>query len=171
MLPRVSTTISLRLGPSSLRSAWSTSEPSGSWRSSRLSGPATTSSRPSGSQSIENGMVVGTVAITSALPSRSTARICCAPQLDSHSRPSRQRADSPIFNPVSRTSVIVVTPQHRREPCHHRYERRPPGSTPTQRNLPGNAHEPPVTVGSRSAFPCLYPSGGEAEPTPRDRDG
>jgi hypothetical protein len=30
--------------------------------------------------------------------------------LDSHSRPSRQRADSPIFNPVSSTSVIVATP-------------------------------------------------------------
>jgi hypothetical protein len=36
--------------------------------------------------------------------------------LDSHSRPSCQRADSPIFNPVSMTSVIVVAPQHRRDP-------------------------------------------------------
>ena len=75
-------------------------------------------------------MVLGAVAITSALPSRSTARICCAPQLASHSRLSCQRADSPIFNPVSRTSVIVVTSQHCRGPCHHRHERQPSGSTP-----------------------------------------
>src|SRR4029453_12942620 len=127
MLPRPSTTISLRFASSPLRSTWSTSEPSGSWRSSRPSGPETTTSRPSGSQSIENGMVVGTVAITSALPSRSTARISCAPQLDSHSRPSCQRADSAIFNPVNRTSVIVVTPQQRREPLS------PPTGTATAR--------------------------------------
>src|SRR5215211_872703 len=116
MLPRPSTTSSLRLARSSPRSAWSTREPSGSWRSSRPSGPATTSSRPSGSQPIENGMVVGTVAITSAWPPGSTARTSCAPQLDSHRRPSCQRADSPIFSPVSRTSVIAVTPRCRREP-------------------------------------------------------
>ena len=83
---------------------------------------------PVGSQSIENGMVVGTVAITSALPSRS-ARICRVPQLDSHSRPSCQRADSPIFNPVSRISDIRALLGVDGN-LHHRHERQPAGSTP-----------------------------------------
>src|SRR5829696_3093791 len=84
-------------------SAWVDSEPSGSPRRSRASWPATTSRLPSGSQSMQNGTVVGTRTITSLLPSRSTARISCVPQLENQSRYSCQRGDSPIARPPSKT--------------------------------------------------------------------
>src|SRR3954467_7241055 len=100
-LPRASTTISLNAVPASpLRSAYSA--PSAS---SRRSCPDTTRSRSrpeasrplrSGSQSIENGIVVSTRATTSAAPAESTASTSPAPQWQNHSRPSRQRGDSPI---------------------------------------------------------------------------
>ena len=61
MWPRPSTTISFQgLSDSGRSSAWVTSDPSGSRRRSTPSWPETTSRRPSGSQSIENGIVVGT---------------------------------------------------------------------------------------------------------------
>src|SRR5437763_4550324 len=88
------------------RSACVTNEPSGSWRSSSPSGPETTISRPSGSQSKQNANAVGTWAMTALFPSASTATISCVPQLPNHRRPSCQRGDSPIARPVSRMSVI-----------------------------------------------------------------
>src|SRR5262245_5623672 len=61
------------------RSAWVTSDPSGSRRKRRPSRPETISRRPSGSQSIENGKSNSVCTTTSRLPSRSTATISCAP--------------------------------------------------------------------------------------------
>ena len=86
--------------PRPLRSAWVTSEPSGSRRRTAPPRPDTTSSRPSGSQSMQNGKVDGTRAMTSLSPSRSTAMISCAPQSENHSRPSCQRGDSPNARPL-----------------------------------------------------------------------
>jgi hypothetical protein len=59
----------------------------------------TINSRPSGSQSIENGNE-GTRAISSLSPSGSTAISCSAPQSVNHNRPSCQRGHSPNEIPV-----------------------------------------------------------------------
>src|SRR3954454_2383435 len=114
-LPRPSTTISLRAaagrGPRSARVA---SDPAASWRSRSESGPAVTSKRSSASQSIENGSLVGTRAITSGRPSPPTARTSCAPQSHSHRRPSCQRGDSPNASPSTRTSGLGIPQRARR---------------------------------------------------------
>src|SRR5437660_11580405 len=60
------------------------------------------SRHPSGNQSIQNGIVVGTRTMTSLFPSRSTATTSCLPQLENHRRPSCQRGDSPNPRPVNR---------------------------------------------------------------------
>src|SRR4051812_6942538 len=101
MLPRGSTAISFQpWSATPVRSAWRTIVPSGSWRSS--SGPVV-SSRPSGSQSIDQPSCGGPGAITSLRPSMSTATTSSAPQWANQSRPSCQRADSTIASPSSRT--------------------------------------------------------------------
>src|SRR5918993_3176322 len=75
------------------------------------SGPATNpagvvaTSRPSGSQSIENGSP-STRATTSRFPSASKTSTSPASQSHIQNRPSCQRGDSPIWIPVAKTSVI-----------------------------------------------------------------
>src|SRR5271155_2344974 len=60
--------------------------------------------RPSCSQSTLNGRdAVGADKTTSLPPSGSTATISCAPQLQTHRRPSHQRGDSGNARPLNRT--------------------------------------------------------------------
>src|SRR6266496_5518922 len=54
--------------------------------------PRDTNSRPSCSQSIQNGMVVGTRTMISLLPSRSTATTSCMPQLENQGGPRANAA-------------------------------------------------------------------------------
>src|SRR6266536_3391642 len=131
MLPRPSTTISL-----ACCSARMVIDPSGSWR--RSLSPVT-SSRPSGSQSIEYpfGWLSGSlVNITSGLPSRPTATTCRSILLQNHSRPLRHRGDSGIPRPLSRTFGLGMTSPRFIRPrraqarlLHLLYERPPSRST------------------------------------------
>jgi hypothetical protein len=95
--PAASTTISLKGCPVA---------PYGS-----KSGPATiprgvlATSRPSGSQSIENGSP-STRATTSRFPSASKTSTSPASQSHIQNRPSCHRGDSPIWIPVANTSVM-----------------------------------------------------------------
>jgi hypothetical protein len=108
-VPSAATTISLRISARAPRSAWVTSEPSGSRRSSVASGPETSSIRPSGNQSIDSGTVLaGSCATTSDWPSASTASTSPTPQFANQKRSSCQRADSPNARPVSRTSGLTT---------------------------------------------------------------
>src|SRR5581483_1371741 len=85
-----------------LKSAWVTSSPPDSRRSSSPSRDETSSSCPVGNQSKHRGNEGKlTVTMTSRLPSRLTASISCAPQSATHRRPSRQRGDSPKARPVN----------------------------------------------------------------------
>src|SRR5215217_1015591 len=84
-----------------LRSVWVTSDPSCSRRSRSRSLAETTSRRPSGRKSMQNGNE-GMRTMTSLLPSRSTAMISCAPQSENQRRSSCQRGDSPNAMPVIR---------------------------------------------------------------------
>src|SRR5205807_2635797 len=93
-----------------LKSAWVTSSPPDSLRSSSPWREETSSKRPSGSQSKHMGKDEKlTLTMTSLLPSRLTTRISCAPQSATHRRPSCHRGDSPNARPVNRvcTSGIV----------------------------------------------------------------
>src|SRR5262245_60702102 len=77
-----------------------------------------TNSRPSPSQSIENGSP-STRVITSPLPSASNANTSPAIQSHIQNRPSCHRGDSPMCSPVAKSSVIAVetptsTETHRR---------------------------------------------------------
>jgi hypothetical protein len=95
LLPRPSTTSSLRPASRARRSAWSTRDPSGSWRSRRPWGPATTSRRrPAATRSTTAGWSAPWPAPRRRRRGR-PARTCCVPQLASHSRPSRHRPDAP----------------------------------------------------------------------------
>src|SRR4051794_15547817 len=103
--PRPSTTMSFQGGAATPdRSAYGSSGPNGSPASSRASCPATTSSRPSGRKSKQNGSA-GIVAATSFAPSAPTARIDPAPQSETYSRPSCHRGDSPIAMPSVSSSI------------------------------------------------------------------
>src|SRR6266568_1937171 len=84
-----------------VRSAWVTSEPPGSMRRRSPLREETMSMRPSGSQPVPMGMA-GTRAMTSLLPSRSTATTSPAPMSENHRRSSCQRGDSPNARPVIR---------------------------------------------------------------------
>src|SRR5215217_5458856 len=90
-----------------LRSAWVTSDPSGSRRSRSRSLAETISSRPSGRKSMQNGND-STRRMTSLLPSRSTAMISWAPQSENQSRLSCQRGDSPNTMSVIRVCSSVI---------------------------------------------------------------
>src|SRR5437879_5359379 len=86
-----------------LKSAWVTSSPLDSMRSTSPSRDETRRNCPLGNQSkhIGNDGKL-TLTMTSLLPSRLTARISCAPQSATHRRPSCQRGDSPNARPVNR---------------------------------------------------------------------
>ncbi len=84
------------------------------------SGPTTTpcavayTSRPSGSQSTENGSP-SMRRTTSVRPSASTVSTSPASQSHSHSRSSCHRGDSPIANPLASTRAVMPY----RPPCRH----------------------------------------------------
>src|SRR5215471_10910562 len=93
-----------------LKSAWVTSSPPDSMRSSRPSRDETSSNCPLGNQSKHMGNDGKlTLTMTSLLPSRATARISCAPQSATHRRPSCQRGDSPNARPVNRVCMSGIT--------------------------------------------------------------
>src|SRR5207302_1180459 len=86
-----------------LKSAWVTSSPPDSLRSSSPWRDETSSNGPVGSQSKHRGNDGKlTLTMTSLLPSRLTARISCAPQSATHRRPSCHRGDSPKARPVNK---------------------------------------------------------------------
>src|SRR5215213_5122426 len=127
MLPRPSTTISFQgCRERRLKSAWVTTEPSGSRRRRRPSPPETMSRRPSGIQSMQNGDE-DTLAMTSLSPARSTARSSCAPQSENQRRSSCQRGDSPKAMPVIKVCGAGIEDPFLRilvgeEPGQHRHE-------------------------------------------------
>src|SRR6266536_871722 len=98
-----------------VRSAWVTSDPSGSLRSRRPSRDDTMSRRPSGSQPVPIG-IAGTRAMTSLLPSRSAATTCCVPMSENHRRSSCQRGDSPNTRPVIRVRSSGIETSSARAP-------------------------------------------------------
>ena len=81
------------------RSACSTMEPSGSWRSSFCVDMATTSSRPSGNQPNPEGSSQSTTATVSALPSRSVRITRWACMSENHRAPLRHRGPSEKLSP------------------------------------------------------------------------
>src|SRR6266567_5203450 len=86
-----------------LKSAWVTSSPPDSLRSSSPWREETSSNGPVGNQSKHRGNEGKlTLTMTSLLPSRVTARISCAPQSATHRRLSCQRGDSPKARPVNK---------------------------------------------------------------------
>src|SRR5215471_11252669 len=92
-----------------LKSAWVTSPPPDSIRSSRPSRDETRRNCPLGNQSKHIGKDGKlTLTMTSRLPSRLTARISCAPQSATHKRPSCQRGDSPKARPVNRVCISGI---------------------------------------------------------------
>ena len=82
--------------------------------------------RLSGSQLTAQPSPSGPRPITSLLPSRSTATISSAPQLENHSRPSCQRGDSGIARPLSSTRGCMTWEELRaiRPPFDERFFRR-----------------------------------------------
>src|SRR3989442_14577639 len=115
--------------------AWVTSSPSGSLRRRGRSLAETRSRRPSDSQSMENGNDGnGTRAMTSLLPSRSTATISWATQLENQRRSSCHRGDSPKARPVNRVCTsgmcrLLSCIRSREEPNLH----------PLRRSIPDGA--------------------------------
>src|ERR1700683_110497 len=93
----------------SVRAASVTTDPSGSWRSTSASRPETTANAPGGSQAMEKGNAVGTIAATALVPSSPTVTTSWVHQLHSQSLPSCQRGDSPIARPVSNTRGAGTT--------------------------------------------------------------
>src|SRR4051794_15385842 len=97
-------------GASCVRSAYSDGAPPGRRHRSRPARPSTTSIRPSGSQSKQNGSSA-TRATTSLRPSGSMTRISPTPQSETQRRASCQRGDSPIRRPVL---IVCITGVDRR---------------------------------------------------------
>src|SRR5215471_17968432 len=91
------------------RSAWVTTDPSGSMRSSRPCGDETITRRPFGSQAVHSG-TDSTRAITSLRPPRSTASTSPADQSEKYSRPPCQRGDSTSPRPVSSAFMVTSPP-------------------------------------------------------------
>ena len=87
---------------SRLRSAWVTSEPSGSRRRSSPSRRRDDQQPPVGQPVDAHRKRRRRERPPRSCPSRSTAMISCAPQSENHSRPSCQRGDSANARPVIR---------------------------------------------------------------------
>src|SRR5260221_6718680 len=152
------------LAETSDRSAWVTSDRSGSRRSSRRCAESTTSSRPSGRKSMHIGND-GTVAITWWLPSAPSAITWFAPQSENQSRPSCQRGDSPNTTPSIRTSAAPILSLLLADGL---VRQTAPGSG-THRTSPAPSRLPPASAPPLPPWPtpAEHLARLEAGPTPR----